>query len=129
MIDDLDAVTIRVGEVYRPCAVAMSSGGAAERNPPTLEIHSPAIDVVRRPDEQPQMVQSCLTRSTRWRRAMEGKIVSPGRQIRVVAVGLPLDPKPEHIDVEALRLVECLHEQRDVAKAELRRSVGHAIML
>lgn len=75
------------------------------------------------------MVQSCLTRSTRWRRTVEGEVVSPGRQIRVVAVGLPFDPKPEHIDVEALRFVECLHEQRNVAKAELRRSVGHGLML
>jgi hypothetical protein len=45
---------------------------------------------------------------------MKRQIVRTRRQITIVRIGIPLDPKSEQVDIEALRFLEGTHEERNM---------------
>ena len=129
MIDDLDRVAVRVIKVKRPSPIPMGLRTALQAHATAIKIPGPAVYVVRTPHEQAEVIKRRVPLGPRPRRAVKGKIVGARRQVGVVVVGLPLNPKPEHIDIEPLGFIERAHVQRQVTKTELRRSVGHNPML
>ena len=58
MVDDLDAVAVRVAKVAGPRPVAVSPGLLVDRHAATFEKGRPSIHLVRLADDQTQMIQA-----------------------------------------------------------------------
>ena len=129
MVDDLDPVTVRITNVERPRAVPVRSGTAAQGDAVSLQVGRPRVDVLGGTHDQAQVIECRVLPAVSVRRPVQGEVVGTRRQIGVVGVRLPLDPKPQLVDVEALGLLEGPHGQREVAKAQMLWSITHAPML
>src|SRR5947207_13897429 len=57
VVDDLDAIAVRIAEVARPRAVAVGLRLRVELHAAALEKGGPAIDLLRRSHNQAQMVE------------------------------------------------------------------------
>jgi len=64
MMDDLDAVPVRIAEVTGARAIAMGTGSGIDRDAAALEKSRPSIDILRFPYDETQMIErrSCRGR-------------------------------------------------------------------
>ena len=60
VVNDLDAVAVRIAEVARPRAVAMGARLRIDRDAAALEKRRPPIDIVRLPHNQAEMIERRL---------------------------------------------------------------------
>ena len=116
MVDDLDLVAIRIAEVARPRAVAMRARLRVQRDAAALQKRCPAIDVLGRSHDQPEMIERrrCTDASRRReaasrrepRERCSARLSVPDDRYTLSAIGLPLDREAQEIDVEPLHRVE-----------------------
>jgi len=79
MVDDLNPVAVRIPKITGASPVSMRAGFCSEGDPATFEKRRPRIDVLARPHDETQVIESTrvLLGSASEMRAVKREIIGP----------------------------------------------------
>jgi len=112
VIQKLNQDSIRIFEIKRAGAVAVSFRRLGEGNTEFPDASRVCIDVFRAADDEPNVMYVLnVSGSLTLRQLMDGKIIGAGSQVNILSIGLPLHVHSEHVAIE-------LHGPADVANVQ-----------
>src|SRR5207245_9026944 len=119
-VEDLDGVAVRVGEVARIAAVAMSFRGGEHPRAALVRPLGPSVHHLWTVREEAEVIQRRSERLRRfgsiWRgRLAQREIVGPRTQVAVLRIGLPDDLHAEDALVEVLGLPDVPYPERQMS--------------